>query len=387
MAGLDEYIFGYEKGEVEEKDVPKLVNALFKLGISSEVTPTGNFTLRHRDRKKFTSYAKAKMRFSLSEPLGLYGFLCRAKRRYGLLLGLLAVLLVYIFSSRLVWDIRISGNERLTDYAIEETLNEYGLRVGSSWHKLDKNLIEAELLAAKGDIAWISVNRRGTVAYVEVIESENVGESEDVGFPFSNIVADRDGVIEEITVESGVAAVKVGDVVRRGDILISGIVENENSVSFCRARGSVRASNAVNISVEAPEIVKERIPSRRRLREVRLLIFNFSINIFKNYGNHGDDCDIIKETRKFALFDKYRLPIRLEKAYLAEYTDTERTLSKDEMTEYAARQLDRKIYSMFRNADVIGISSQGEFSDGTYRLISRVVYSTDIGKESAIDIK
>ena len=38
---------------------------------------------------------------------------------------------------------------------------------------------------------------------------------------FSNIVADRDGIIEEITVKKGYATVKPGDVVKKGDILIS----------------------------------------------------------------------------------------------------------------------------------------------------------------------
>ena len=386
MAGLDEYIFGYERGKVEKKDTAKLVNTFLKLGICSEVKPTGAFTVRHRDKAKFTKHASGRIRFALGEAQGIYGFICRIKYRWGLLLGLILTALLYAFSSRLVWDVRISGNERLTDYAIEEALSEYGLKIGAPWRSIDTSLVEAELLSQNGNIAWISLNRRGTVAYVEVIESENIGKNEPPSLQYSNIIADRDGVIEQINVESGVAVVKVGDVVRKGDILISGVVENESSVRFCRAVGSVVASSVATVTAEAAEKAVEKTLSRRRIAEARVVIFNFSVNIFKNYGNRENSCDIIRETRKFALFDRYKLPFRLEKCYLAEYTDTERTLSKEEMTERAARTLERKTYAMFKDADIIGLRTTGEFSDGVYRLTSRVVYSADIGKESAIEI-
>ena len=386
MAGLDEYIFGYSDCRVDVSDLPHLTSALFKLGIGSSVASDGVFTLRERDRLRLLGYAKGKIHIDFGRTKGLYGLLISASKRRGMLLALFFVMLIFLFTRSLVWDVRIEGNERLSDSEIESILREHSFGVGSYWRCVDNSMVEASVLASHPEIAWISLNRRGTVAYVELVESENVGITEEIAPVYSNIVADRDGVIEEITVESGVATVKVGDVVRAGDILISGVVENENSVYFCHARGSVRATGIVNVTAEAPEKVTEKALTRHRIAELRLIIFNFSVNIFKNYGNRENNYDIIRETRKFALFDKYRLPFRIEKCYLAEYTDTERTLAKDEMTEYAQHNLERKMYAMFKNADVISIRTAGEFSDGAYRLTSRVVYSVNIGKESAIKI-
>lgn len=386
MARLDEYIYGYERGTVAEKDVCKLLNSILKLGICSSVTPDGKFTLRHRDKERFTSYAASKIRFKLSEPLGLYGFAYRARQRYGLIIALVLMTFFFAFSSGIIWDVRISGNEHLTDYAIENLLRDSGLTVGSRWRKTDTSLVEAEILSKNSDVAWVSVNRRGTVAYVEVIESDNIGVDGKDGPVYSNIVADRDGVITEITVESGIAVVKVGDVVKKGEILISGIVENEKGVYFCRAKGSVNGESVLNVTSEASRNITEKASNRLRLAKARLIIFNFSINIFKNYGNQENNCDIIEETRKFALFNKYRLPIKIEKVYICEYSETERIRSEDEMTEAAKRDLDGKIYSMLKDADLIKIRTVGEFTGDVYRLTSRVVYSTDIGKESAIDI-
>ena len=384
MARLNEYILGYHKGRVNPADISKLANAFLKLGICSEITADGNFSLKRGDQSEFSRYARPKFRYILSAPLGLYGALLRLLRSYGVILALFFTTLVFVFSLGRVWDVRIDGNVRLTDYEIEKALSACGMDIGLGWRGIDKEKIESEILFENSDIAWISINRRGTVAYVQIIESENLTKDSDNEFPFSNVVADRDGVITEITVESGAAVVKVGDVVKAGDVLISGVVENERGVSFCRAKGCVFAESAVDISAEAEESYVQRVAKRQRLAKVRIILFNFSVNIFKNYRNHENSCDIIKENRKIALFDKYRLPIRIEKVYEVKYAETERLLSEDEMTEAAKRELDGKIYSMFKNADVVKLRTQGEFIGDVYRITSRVVYSSEIGKESAI---
>lgn len=386
MARLDEYIFGYHKGEVLPEDNCKLLNSMLKLDICSRVEPSGEFSVSGREKARLTAYLKSKINFKLSEPRGLYGLLLSMRSRYGVLIGVFIAVLFLVFSSRLVWDIRVSGNENISEYKIESSLADLGLEVGTKWRKIDKNAIETRILAENKDIAWISINRRGTVIYVQIIESENIGKHEETAYRFSNIIADRDGVIEEITVESGIAAVKIGDVVKKGDVLISGVIENERGVTFCRAKGTVRASGVMDVSCESKPEVTEKTPGKQRLAEVRIILFNFSINIFKNYGNSEDGCDIIRENRKFALFDKYSLPIRIEKAYTVKYSETVRTRTSDEMAESAKRELDGRMYSIFKNADVLKIRTKGEFTDGVYRITSRVVYSTDIGKESAIEI-
>ena len=68
------------------------------------------------------------------------------------------------------------------------------------------------------------------------------------------------------------------------------------------------------------------------------------------------------------------------------YTENTRIRSADEMANEAKRELDGKIYAMFKDADVIKLRTQSELTDGVYRITSRVVYSGEIGKESAIKI-
>ena len=386
MARLDDFIFGYYRGKVGEKDSPKLLNTFLKLGICSSVTPSGEFSLGRKDNERFRKYAGGRLHFEIGEPRGIYGFFRRIRYRYGLIAALAILIVTWVVLSGLVWDVRVSGNEKLPDYVISSSLDELGFGVGTRWRSVDKNEIETELLSKMPDIAWISVNRRGTVAYVEVIESENVLTDKETGPIYSNIVAETDGVVEDISVQSGTAVVKIGDVVKKGDILISGVMENENGVSFCRAKGEVRARSVCDVSAETETQAVDKQVKRRKLTYARVVLFKFSINIFKNYGNCENSCDIIEEIREFALFDKYKLPIRFERAYAYEYEEYTRTRSREEMISVTKQRLDAKIYTLFKDADVIKLRTVGEFGEFGYRLTSRVVYSVEIGKESAIEI-
>ena len=386
MARLDEYIFGYRYGRVDKKDLPKLLNVLLREGISATAYHSGMIRVAEREKKALKAKAAGRLRLTLDEPLGIFGFLYGCRHRYGAILAVFVSICIYLFTSMLIWDVRISGNENLSDRYIIDALSESGLGVGTLFKRLDKNEVEKKVLVENPEIAWISVNRRGTVIYVELIESDNILSEQEIAPLYSNLIAERDGVVEEISVKSGVAIVRVGDVVRKGDVLISGVVENEAGVSFYRAEGSVRARCVTEIESLIHREVGEKKQTSRKLACMRVVLFNFSINIFKNYGNRENSCDIIEEIRDFALFGRYNLPIRIEKSYAVEYEEVIRERSDDEMTELAREELNEKISSALRYSDVISLRTSGGFTDGAYRLVSRVVYSTEIGKESAIEI-
>ena len=81
-------------------------------------------------------------------------------------------MLVLLLSQSLVWDIRPSGNENIASYDIKSRLESCGFSVGDLWHKKSLSEVENEFLKLYDDVSWININRRGTVAYVSVIEKE-----------------------------------------------------------------------------------------------------------------------------------------------------------------------------------------------------------------------
>ena len=127
--------------------------------------------------------------FSVSERKGLLALLIKAAKQKGIAVGALFAIVFNLLFALFVSDVRIEGLENISEPSFREKLREAGLEVGSLWHAIDKNNLEAQLLDENKDIAWLTVNRKGTVAYVKVIEStenNDVTDKELVG----NIVAD-----------------------------------------------------------------------------------------------------------------------------------------------------------------------------------------------------
>ena len=163
-------------------------------------------------------------------------------------------------------------------------LSECGLDIGKRWRGIDLGLVETSVLSENGELAWVNINRRGTVAYVEIKESKSHSYNTENPQNVGNIVAERDCVIEEIVVKKGVANVSVGDVVRRGEVLISGIIETEGGTVFCHAEGVVKGKFTDSVSSESKRVETVLAGYENELSRVYINFFNFSVNIFKKYG-------------------------------------------------------------------------------------------------------
>lgn len=384
MARLDYLILGYRIVSVADSDAAKLSSIMIKLGISADLRADGSTKIREHDVDRFVSYANGRIRYELSEPKGISSFFHLLRGRYGLIAGLAFAVFTVIYLSGMVWDVRVVGNDSVSDYRLIDELSTSGFGVGDRWNKIDKNKVEANLLSKFEEISWISINRRGTVAYVEVIESNKPEQQEKWDDGYCNIVAESDGVIEEIVVEQGAAVVSVGDVVRKGDVLISGIIENDQGVYFCAAKGSIKAQSGTTVSAYVPRREVKKRYKRTIISELDLNIFKNTINIFKNYGNPKGEYDIIYDVREYTLFGKYRLPISCMYTCLVEYTEEEVVYTETQMTELAGKMLSGKLHSSFAQCDVIKIKTTGKFENDGYLITSYVVYSAEIGIRSVI---
>ena len=383
MAGLDFILFGYRIIYAEDGYTHRLATHLYRLAITSTELD-GGFAIREADYKRFSEYAKGRIRYTSSELLGIPG---KLKKKPYILVMILSLFIGFLLTyplTTLVWDLRVSSDEYIEEERVISALREVGFGEGSSWHTFDKEHIEAELLAKMPEIAWISINRSGTVAYVELRIKKGDEAPPTTSYEVSNIIAAKDGVIDEIIVESGVAMVAVGDVVRAGDILISGVIETEYGTILTEARGSVSAHHLEKIEMDVKR--EERLTEYdvSRVGAAKVTILGFNINIFKNYGNLDSGYDIIEETERLTLFGK-RLPLSLTRSFIATpyevveiYTDAELPVLAE------ARCLD-ELDLIRGERDLIKLSTSGEYTSDGYRLSMSAVFSGEIGR--AVPIK
>lgn len=371
---------------VDRLDIDKAVGLLLKNGVPSTISPDGGLIVRERDVKKLHNALDGFVNYEVSETLGIYGKILGLKNKTALAISLSIVILLCILSQNVIWNVRIDGNESISDSEIILELENCGLSVGDFWHSVDRSLVEAEVLADYPKLAWININRRGSVAYVDVIEKEGQEILPEVS-KCTNIVASEDCIIEGITVKCGVAVVKVGDVVKKGDLLISGVLPLELGGGFCIAQGEVKGRVADRVDVEVKRSEEIKIVKKERLAKVTLNFFNFSINIFKIYGNLDSECDIIEEKETFSLLGNKKLPFSITKEFLSEYEIYEKVYSDDEITALAGKRLTSRLFSRLVNADLVKIKTFGEFTVSGYRTYSDFIFCADVGRSLEYQIE
>ena len=381
MVRLDCLIFGYRKIRINPSDLSFVTSHLIRSSIPTRINNDGTITVREKDFANFQDIFEGRIEYSASELLGFYGWIKALKHKKAIAFAIMLSIVICAFFSGLVWDIRVIGNENIPSSKIVYHLSRCGFKIGDFWALSDRSSVEANMLLEMDELAWININRRGTVAYINVIEKKKdyvTDESSREGY--ANIVSAVDCIIEEITVVSGTAAVKVGDVVKKGDLLISGIVSSETGGVFCHAEGRVigRISDSIIAEVDREHTVL--YPKERKICSIAVKIFNFSINIFKLYGNMTKECDIIETEKAYSLFGKCKLPLSVMLEYLPVYETKAESYTDEEIVLVTSSRLNSMIASRLATSDLVGIKTYGKFTDTGYEMRSDIIFVAEVGE-------
>lgn len=224
---LINFLTGYVTLLVRSDAPEKLINLAAGRGIllwDVQMPAEGQvfFKIRLSAVKPFKHIArKTGSRFEIYERRGLPFFLARLKRRKALVAGGAFFLLAIYFLSSFIWFIEVSGNQRIAKYDIIKAAEAAGLGRGTPRWKLNVGAVEKGIQEQLPVLSWVGVYIRGTRAEIKVVE-KTLAEEKEAGF--SHVVAAKAGLVEDVLVLKGHPAVKKGDTVAPGQVLISGIV-------------------------------------------------------------------------------------------------------------------------------------------------------------------
>ena len=190
-------------------------------------TRTLRLTTRRYGLKKLKQLAeRVDCTLEVEESLGLPAWAARFRTRYAFLLGLALCLLAVSVLSRFVLTIQVTGNERVPTAVILNQLRLQGVRPGVYGPAIHRRQQAEDVLTALKDLSWVGIELNGTRLLVDVREKIPAPEPLDESGYF-DIAAKTDGFILKVEPEQGDAAVKRGDTVAKGDVLISGVVTME----------------------------------------------------------------------------------------------------------------------------------------------------------------
>ncbi len=386
MVRIDCLIFGYRRLKINPEDLSEFTSLMIRASIFSSINNSGEIIVRERELVKIIGILKGRIEFVCSEPLGLYGRWIRFEHKRSAVAAMIISALILVLLSGIVWDIRISGNEELGDEEIIEMLDNSGFGIGNFWGLVNRVEIESDMLCEENKIAWININRRGTVAYVRVIESKSDEQEDTDAKGYGNIVASCDCVIEEVTVKRGIPVVKPGDVVKKGDLLVVGALPAELGGGLCYADATVIGRVYDEISVGIERNYEKKLFVDRKLAKITLNFFDFSINIFKIYGNLTNDCDIIEDEIEYSHLDRVKFPFSITVSYIPIFKAEEASYTDSEMLKLASDRLNQQTNDRLSGADLLKIRTDGELTDKGYVIRSELVLLCEVGTHSILEI-
>ena len=386
------FLSGYRWLGADAGERDALINLCFRLGIGYD-----RFVCCDDGSVRFRTSACAAARLasacktegiSLCEHQkgGLWHLFYRYRRRAGVFVGATLALLSILLSTRFIWAIEVTGNETVDTAEILEELDACGFGIGSYIPHLSTERLETEVLIASDRIAWIAIRVDGTHATVQVIERKEAPPAEDHTAP-ANLVAARDGQIEQLLLYRGNCVVSIGQAVRKGELLVSGLYDSQvYPYRYTRASGEILARTQLELRVEIPLFHTQKSYDGERVKSVSLKILGFSLKIFKNSRNEEGSCDIIKEDHNLSLPFVSDLPFSCEVVKRKAYTESDATRTADEALELAYEELARSLSAFSEEAQLIGKQIETEWQDGVLILRCTVTCIENIAVQSEFEI-
>lgn len=204
---IDRFLSELEKQKIEMFDICKNAKSNIKISILS---------------KNYSKFVKLCNLFnikyvSISESGWLVWF-NKFVLRLGIVVGVVCAIFFVWASSCFVWNVDIfvdGNNENYESVVVEDFLKSKGVVCGTKTNNIDCDELEREIVAQFKNLTSVVVKKEGVNLFVyanKVFEAETNNQKP--------IIASVDGVIDAIDISVGVAKVCVGDVVKKGQVLV-----------------------------------------------------------------------------------------------------------------------------------------------------------------------
>lgn len=171
------------------------------------------------------------------------------KRNWTFVTGILLFFCTLAFLSSFVWEITYRGQSSYSKETLQRTVEGLSVYTGMKRSRLDCDYIEKEIRRLHPQISWVSAEEKGSVLQISIKEGKKTIEHEKNGQSY-HLISPYSGVVQSIAVNRGTALVKKGDKVKKGQILISGVVPVTGDSDEIVKKNAVAAKGNIEILVE-----------------------------------------------------------------------------------------------------------------------------------------
>ena len=388
--GFFGYLYGFYRVETAAADSRRLINLLMRHGIGhGEIRRTEkgsvSFTVTRKDWPELREIIdKSGILVYSVYGKGLPFFARRYRHRVGFFAGAALFLALVWLSTLFVWRVEVVSDTDMNTASIIENLEKIGISEGCFIPATDCWAKSAEYLSTFNDCSWMSVNIVGTVARIEVRPMIR-GQSELPDGEPCNIVANQGGVICSFVVNSGKSYVTAGDVVKKGDLLVSGIIEDVGGqLRLIGSDAEVYAETERTLEVRVDLSHTEKIYTGSEKSRVSLRFFGLEFGLPSFSGTAEPDWEYSLESDKLLLWDSTPLPIEKITRVWREYDEKEEYYTTDRAREIADYRMNKLIEKELSGAQMLSVEKSCTEDESSVTLRARIRCICDIATKKEI---
>ena len=240
------------------------------------------------------------------------------ERRWGFVAGLALCFLAVSFLSRFLLVVEVTGNETVPAAVILSQLQRVGVRPGAYGPAIQEKEAANAALLGLPELSYLAINIYGTRAEVVVREAEKKPQVLEENVP-TDIVSRTDGMIEDIHAEAGRALFQDGDIVAKGEVLITGELDLKEPEGSTVDLGRLVVHASGQVTARTWRILEETIPLSAQVKEYSgeeqtrhgIKILWFDLDFFENSSISGERYDKITKTWNLTLPGDLVLPLSL----------------------------------------------------------------------------
>ena len=312
---------------------------------------------------------KTAVRFDIEKEFGVISFLRHYISRKVFFLSLTAATLFLYILTLFIWRIDISGCVNRSEEEIMAVIASCDISYGMFKNKCDCEKIEEAIRNTYDDVLWVSASINGTGLFVQIKENTYLNDKLALHEGTADLVADRNGKVVSIVTRTGVPAVKEGDEVTEGTILISGAEDYLNDAqevyrtNLVYADGDVIVESAENYDWNYPRTIKVKKFTGKKKHGIRITLFDKKLINYEPKVNN-DHYDFRSAENILVIGESFYLPVNIRQSLYKMYETEEYRLSDEALQTYAGI-----LYKMFcikqksKGVDIIEKNATIRFSE------------------------
>ncbi|MDF2820049.1 MAG: hypothetical protein K0R15_490 [Clostridiales bacterium] len=386
---LKGYLILYIKGFSAERFLNLCINRDIFIWDLESCDNGFRFKVSLKDFKRLRPIAKkTKTRPKIIKKYGLPFQLHRYKHRKAYAIGLIIAIVTLYGFSLFLWNISVTGTSIYTPENIIQFLKEENVYAGIKKNKINCAELEKKILYNFQDVAWVSLEVSGTRLIVNIIETNEHPDlvKDDTA---CDIVSLKPGIITKIVTRKGTPMIKIGDVVKQDDVLLSGTVNIETDgvitgIKYVHADADVYAKTVLQYTNTVPLDYEQKVYSNKKTKTYGMFFGDYKLYLFHpkiKYKNYESEANI----KQFKLWGDYYLPIGINTKEYIDYDIVRKTYSEEEVTfllndtlNKYIETLEKKGVQIIENNVKITLDNKNAIAKGNLILIENIGYAKEI---------